>query len=107
MLAVLVICVGVLSCRARDGGIRRAVTRYFRVEGMTCASCARTIAKTLRRIPGVVQAEVRFASRLATVRFQSDRVQTLLLTRAIAAIGYKLKAASPPQGGTGRSKSHE
>jgi len=44
------------------------VAHRFRVEGMTCESCAVTLQASLARIDGVSSAEVDYASKIATVR---------------------------------------
>ncbi|MFN3369354.1 MAG: heavy-metal-associated domain-containing protein, partial [Thermus sp.] len=36
--------------------------RVFRVEGLDCADCALKVEKALSGVPGVVQAQVSFAS---------------------------------------------
>ncbi|TAK30166.1 MAG: mercury(II) reductase [Myxococcaceae bacterium] len=40
----------------------------FSIEGMTCDHCSRTLSAALREVPGVVEAKVSFADRLATLR---------------------------------------
>ena len=49
-------------------------TTSLPVTGMTCAACARTIERTLTRLPGVDKAGVNFATGRATVRFDPDLV---------------------------------
>ena len=39
------------------------------VTGMTCANCAATVERTLKKTEGVREASVNFASERATVRF--------------------------------------
>ncbi|MCB0079083.1 MAG: heavy-metal-associated domain-containing protein, partial [Anaerolineales bacterium] len=38
------------------------------VQGMTCASCVRTVERNLQKVPGVAQAEVNLATERATIR---------------------------------------
>ena len=45
----------------------------FGVTGMTCTSCAATIERNLRKVPGVQAAKVNFASERATVTFDRDQ----------------------------------
>jgi Cu+-exporting ATPase len=62
------------------------------IEGMTCASCASRIEKRLNRLEGVV-ASVNFASELAAVAFDPDRVRVTDLIGAVEAAGYHASLA--------------
>ncbi|TZE83102.1 heavy metal translocating P-type ATPase [Calorimonas adulescens] len=56
--------------------------------GMSCASCANTIEKTLNRLNGVVKATVNFATETATVDFNSSEVTVQDMIKAIRKVGY-------------------
>jgi len=58
------------------------------ITGMTCANCAGTVERTLRRTPGVVEAGVSFASERAMVRFDPGAVDPADLVRAVERAGY-------------------
>jgi len=57
------------------------------IEGMTCASCAARIERTLNRLDGV-EASVNFASEQAAVRYDPVRVALDDLIGAVAHAGY-------------------
>ncbi len=57
------------------------------VSGMTCASCASAIEKSLDRVPGVHSAQVNFATEAATVNSQSAAVSLSNLEKAVQAAG--------------------
>jgi Cu+-exporting ATPase len=61
--------------------------RTFRVEGMTCASCATRVEAALQRVPGVTSAVVNLATHKATVK--GDARNDLLLA-AVDDAGYAL-----------------
>jgi Cu2+-exporting ATPase len=63
------------------------------VEGMYCAACAPTIEAALRRVPGVVDAEVDGATQRARVRWAQGRAQLALLVQAVQALGYGARPA--------------
>ena len=68
------------------------------VSGMTCASCARTIERTLESTAGVERARVNLATSTATIEYHSDRVQVADFIAAIEDLGYgvpKTAAAEP------------
>ena len=58
------------------------------ITGMTCANCAATVERTLRKTPGVSEATVNFASERATVRFDAAAVAVEDLARAVERAGY-------------------
>src|SRR6266508_1265878 len=60
----------------------------FPVEGMTCASCVNRIERYLRKVDGVVEANVNLATESASVRFDPARVDLDDLRSAVEAAGY-------------------
>ena len=63
----------------------------FPVEGMTCASCVNRIERYLRKVDGVVEANVNLATESASVRFDPDRVDLDVLRTAVEAAGYEAR----------------
>lgn len=59
--------------------------------GMSCASCAAKIEKTLKNLPGVSNASVNFATETATVEYDSNEIDTEKMIKAIKDIGYDAK----------------
>ena len=57
------------------------------IEGMTCASCASRVEKALRKLPGVMQAEVNLASESARVTLTSG-VSAQEVVAAVEKAGY-------------------
>ncbi len=76
------------------------VETTFSIEGMTCDHCATTLQESLAGLPGVREARVSFADRLATLRtdatFVADDVRT-----AAAAAGYSASERSRPARSSG------
>ncbi len=62
------------------------------IGGMTCASCASLIEKTLSRIDGVTEANVNLATEIATISFDSEKIGPEDLERAVAEAGYEAEA---------------
>ena len=58
------------------------------ITGMTCANCAGTVERTLRKTSGVSDASVSYASERATVRFDPGAVSPEELVRAVERAGY-------------------
>ena len=75
----------------------------FPVEGMTCASCVNRIERYLRKVDGVVEANVNLATETASVRYDPARVQLDGLRSAVEAAGYEARIdRSEVSGGDGR-----
>jgi len=58
------------------------------VTGMTCANCALTIQRSLKKVTGVKEANVNFATEQASVSFDLEQVQIKDLTDKIHDAGY-------------------
>lgn len=58
------------------------------VLGMTCASCANTVARSLKRVEGVRDANVNIATERATVTFDPTVVHTARLIQQVRDAGY-------------------
>lgn len=71
---------------AGDGA--RVARSYFELSGLYCAACASPIEAALRAEPGVIGADVSFASRRATVRWNPAATLPSRLVAAVARAGY-------------------
>ncbi len=58
------------------------------VDGMTCASCVMRVERALKKVPGVVGANVNLATERATVTLLPGTVEPSTLVAAVAASGY-------------------
>ncbi len=61
------------------------------ITGMSCASCVAKVEKVLNAVPGVVQANVNFATEKASVRFLPGQTSLDALKQAVRAIGYDVR----------------
>jgi P-type Cu+ transporter len=67
------------------------------LEGMTCASCAMRIEKGLKKLPGVKEASVNFASEQATVTYDPAQTGPEQMVRSVEALGYTASPVSQRQ----------
>ncbi|MDR1452213.1 MAG: cadmium-translocating P-type ATPase [Helicobacteraceae bacterium] len=63
------------------------MTKTIAIGGMTCASCAARIERTLSKLEGVKKASVNLASEKLTIEFDGASLETI--KARIAAIGYR------------------
>ena len=80
----------------------------LKVEGMTCASCVARVEKALRKVPGVVDANVNLATETATIRADAPVAEAAIA--AIRKAGYEVAVRQGPgagnQGPGGREGLH-
>src|ERR1700730_9034584 len=68
----------------------------FDLEGMTCASCAMRIEKGLKKVPGVIDAQVNLATELGTVTYDATQAGVEQMIAKVEAVGYKATAVESP-----------
>ncbi len=66
------------------------------IEGMTCAACVRRVEKAVRKVPGVIEASVNFATQRATVTFEPELTGRDELVRAVVDAGYGVAPLAQP-----------
>ena len=71
------------------------VSCHLQVRGMDCGDCAKTLEQSLRSMPGVDAAAVRFASGTADVTYDPARTDTTAFVRRASALGYTAEAMTP------------
>ncbi len=77
---------------AGEGGVREAA---LIVEGIVCAACVWLNERRLRALPGVLEAELNYATQRLHVRWDSTHVRLSDILKAIAAIGYRAHPYDP------------
>jgi Cu+-exporting ATPase len=63
------------------------------ITGMTCANCAANIERGVKRLDGVAEVNVNFASEKATIRFDPDKLELNDLVEKIVASGFNVGRA--------------
>lgn len=61
----------------------------FLLRGMHCAACANRIERSLKKVPGVLEATVNFATHTAAVRFKPAQTSPAVLQEAVRKSGYE------------------
>jgi len=62
--------------------------------GMTCANCARTVERALKRMPGVLEASVNFAAEQAVVLLDPSAADIRQAVQQVRAAGYDVATAT-------------
>ena len=81
--------------RVEDAGYGVMTARVeLPITGMTCTNCAATVERALNKVPGVVQANVNFASERATVEYIPGVASVAAMVRAVEEAGYGVVQAA-------------
>jgi Cu+-exporting ATPase len=74
----------------------------LKLEGMTCAACANRIEKGLKKLPGVIQANVNFALETARVEYNPGEITPAEMENKVRQLGYGAKAVREDENISGR-----
>jgi P-type Cu+ transporter len=66
------------------------INKTLQIQGMTCASCAKTVEKATRKLHGVTEANVNFATEKLIINFDSSIVKISEIKNAITKAGYQV-----------------
>ena len=61
------------------------------IEGMSCSSCAQTIEKNLKKLEGILEANVNYASEKASVEYMPDLLSKKEIIKTVKDSGYDVK----------------
>lgn len=66
-------------------------SKTFKVEGMTCSGCERTVQKVIGNIEGVKNASANVATASVSVEYDPARVNTDQIRDAVSKVGYRFE----------------
>lgn len=64
-------------------------TVHFSVEGMSCASCAARVSRTVKTLDGVVAVDVSLAERQTRVQYIDGKISPESIAAAVRELGYR------------------
>lgn len=79
---------------------KTTVTKAYPVVGMHCASCASIISRTVKKMDGVTDCEVNYATQKATISLDPTKVNVDQLNASIKNYGYSLLGSTQPEDST-------
>ncbi len=83
------ISLGQLYQAVREAGYEpQSRTVTVTIQGMTCANCAKTNKRAIEDVPGVVTAEVNYATDEATITYNPEETDLSTIHQAIEDAGY-------------------
>lgn len=63
--------------------------QQFIISGMTCAACAKAAEKAVRKIEGIAEANVNFATENMTIQYDDTKVSVKKIKEAVMKAGYE------------------
>jgi len=72
-----------------------ALTRVFKIEGMSCAGCAKGIEKAVGKLSGVTEASVNFAAEKLHVTYNHEAISIMEIIKTIENAGFKALEEEP------------
>lgn len=65
-------------------------TKFLKIKGMHCASCARIVEKELSALPQIKSVSVNFGNEKARVEYDAEQISVGQMNQALAKFGYSL-----------------
>ncbi|MEG6616974.1 heavy metal translocating P-type ATPase [Peptococcaceae bacterium 1198_IL3148] len=64
-------------------------TKSLKIEGMTCAACAKAVERVTKKLPGVTESSVNLATERLSINFDETQVAVADIQAAIEKAGYR------------------
>lgn len=65
------------------------ITKLLKIEGMTCAACVKAVERAVRKLDGVNEANVNFATEKLNISFDPSKLRVGDIKKAVEKAGYK------------------
>jgi Cu+-exporting ATPase len=90
------------SAKVKPEQVQEAITKSgftvtsqevsMKVGGMTCGACSKSVAKALKGVPGVTDAQVDHSAGTATVTVEPGKADAEKLKQAVTGAGFKVQS---------------
>ncbi|MCW6086420.1 MULTISPECIES: heavy metal translocating P-type ATPase [Clostridium] len=65
-------------------------SKKLKIEGMTCAACAKTIERITKKLDGIIESNVNFATETLNISYDPSKLKVLEVKKAVEKAGYKV-----------------
>jgi len=65
-------------------------SRTFKIEGMTCAACVKAIERVTKKLDGVIESNVNYATEKLIISYEPSKVRISDIKKAVEKAGYKV-----------------
>ncbi|APM38892.1 heavy metal translocating P-type ATPase [Clostridium kluyveri] len=63
--------------------------KSFKIEGMTCASCAKAVERAAKKLDGVIESSVNLATEKLIISYEPSKIRVIDIKNAVEEAGYK------------------
>ena len=63
----------------------------FKIDGMTCSACANRVERVVKKMDGVEEASVNFATETLSVKFDEAKVAASKIEEIVVKAGYSVR----------------
>lgn len=87
-----VINIGEIKSAIVKGGyepLSDSVNKTIKIEGMTCTACAKAVERAIRKLDGVVESNVNYATEKLSISYEPSNLSIIDIKKAIDKAGYK------------------
>ncbi|MBZ9636342.1 heavy metal translocating P-type ATPase [Clostridium sp. FP1] len=67
-----------------------STSKTFKIEGMTCAACVKSIERVIKKLDGVIEANVNYATEKLNISYEQSKVRISDIKKAVEKAGYKI-----------------
>lgn len=65
-------------------------SRTFKIEGMTCSACVKAIERVTKKLDGVIESNVNYATEKLNISYEPSKVRISDIKKAVEKAGYKV-----------------
>lgn len=76
--------------RAGYKAVVESSSKTLKIEGMTCAACAKTIERVTKKVDGIIESNVNYATEKLNISYDPSKVSILDIKKAVEKAGYKI-----------------
>ncbi|HEY5576387.1 MAG TPA: copper ion binding protein, partial [Clostridiaceae bacterium] len=84
-----------------------SLTKSFAIEGMTCSACANAIERATKKMDGVIDSNVNFATEKLIIVYEPSKVRLPDIRKAVEKAGYKIQMEEQPADSDKERKENE
>ena len=67
------------------------MNKAIKIEGMTCSACANRVERVIRKLEGIEEANVNFATETLSIKYDENQINLQQVEVAVQKAGYKVK----------------
>ena len=64
-------------------------SKTLKIEGMTCAACAKSVERVTKKLDGVIETNVNYATEKLNIKYEPSKVRISDIKKAVEKAGYK------------------